>query len=142
MPANDRTAESGGKDQLNVGLISGIEWRTVENRINRESKDWSTWWRKDEDSEEKKHWKEQAGDTLPPGNYNLDTGETDIDAAQTTVENIFDDITEYHIIRTRTRACSKEIQRGNYSFTVIIRTHEPTPVSELPDSPRIHSGFY
>jgi hypothetical protein len=88
----------------------------------------------------RKHWKERAGDTLPPGNYNLDTGKADIDAAQTTVENIFDDITEYHIIRTSTRASRKEIQRGDYSFKVIIRTHEPTPVSELPDSPRIRSG--
>lgn len=153
MPANDWTGESGGKDQLNEDSSSETEdWaKNIKNSTNRESEDidWEEvrkrdrpWEHRKERDEPRKHWKERVGDTLPPGNYNIDTGETDIDAAQTVVEDIFDDTTEYHIMRTTTSAYRKEIRRGNYSFRVIFRTHEPTPVIELPDYPRIRSGTW
>jgi hypothetical protein len=94
-----------------------------------------------ESGKSKKHWKERLGDTLPPGNYSIDTGETDIEAAHITVENMLDDITDYHVVHTISTAYLKEIRCGNYSFTVVIRTNEPTSVTELPDSPCVRSGI-
>lgn len=153
MPENGKNDESGIEFPLNVDC--GSENDDVEEKImhstNQESKkktraekdiDWGskrTRYSNSNKKEQNKHWKEQVGDTLQPGNYNILLREQEIEAAHARIKEIFDDITEYHIWRTSTvRAGYKQRRSGNgdYNLQVYIRTSEPTPVAELPDRPR------
>jgi len=131
MPGNGNSTEFEANSRSNTASNSVQSYDDDIDRIQR-----VTAWR----SRERK-WKEHYDEFLPPGNYRIHTHDTDINTAHNTVASLFDGLTDYHIWNTRDVSSSAKARRRDDPAHkhVLVRTKQPIPVDELPDTPRITS---
>jgi hypothetical protein len=131
MPGNGKRDETEPKSQLNTTFDST---RTDDDKTDTYQSIMA--WRST-DTE----WKDHHDEFLPPGNYKIHTHATDTDTAHATVTSLLDELTDYHIWDTREVYSSAKARRRDDPAHkhVLVRTTQPIPVDELPDTPRITS---
>lgn len=86
-------------------------------------------------------WKDRYDEYLSPRNYKIHTHDTDTEAAHATVASLLDGVTDYYIWDTRDVSSSAKARRRDDPAHkhVLVRTTQPVPVDQLPDTPRITS---